>query len=197
VTDSPRVLIAGIGSPFGDDQAGWLIVDQLKHTLDATLAVDDTPETPHPNIARLLVRKARVPLDLLDWLSGVDILHVCDAGHNATQTGSLHHLSYDQQSLLNSADHDFAEGQAAHRGHDFGVLDVLRLAETNCSLPQQIEFWIVSGSRFAASDDISRDVAAGVRLCAEQIWNSVIAKETTDSATQLLAVSEDERRRHA
>jgi len=197
VTKSPRVLIAGIGSPFGDDQAGWLVVDQLKQMLDANLAADDTPETSHPDIARLLVRKARVPLDLLDWLSGVDILHVCDAGHNATQTGSLHHLSYDQESLLNSAEHDFPGGQGSFRGHDYGVLDVLRLAETNCSLPQQIEFWIVSGSRFAASDDISRDVAAGVRLCAEQIWNSVIAKETTDSATQLLAVSEDERRRHA
>ena len=65
MTETARTLIVGLGSDHGDDRAGWLVAEQLT-------AIDDIS-------AATIVRKAVIPLDLINWLDDVDTLHIADA----------------------------------------------------------------------------------------------------------------------
>ena len=54
------ILVLGIGSPFADDQAGWLVADKLK-SLD--------PLQFKMEIGELVIESENRPgLNLLDWL---------------------------------------------------------------------------------------------------------------------------------
>jgi len=66
-----RALVVGIGSPYGDDRVGWLVAERIAEMLGN----------------RFIVRCARSPAELLDWLDGVAELHVCDAFASHTQIG--------------------------------------------------------------------------------------------------------------
>ncbi len=57
------VIVIGIGSPHGDDRAGWEVIDRLH---------DVVPQ-------RIVLRKASVPHDLLDWLDVTTETHLIDA----------------------------------------------------------------------------------------------------------------------
>ncbi len=69
-------LFVGIGSPHGDDQAGWLLADLLRGQFASA--------------GGILVRQAVVPADILDWLNGVEHLHVCDACTTGSPAATLH-----------------------------------------------------------------------------------------------------------
>ncbi len=85
MSNPPQTLFVGLGSPHGDDQIGWLIADRLaaERGLPGTVAV----------------RKAAIPLDLLDWLEGVDCLHVCDALQGPTTFGEVQRWEWADASL--------------------------------------------------------------------------------------------------
>ena len=57
-------LVVGIGSPYGDDQAGWIIVQQLRNLHNSTHST---------------IRQAAAPANVLDWLDKVERLIICDA----------------------------------------------------------------------------------------------------------------------
>ncbi|MGI9427921.1 MAG: hypothetical protein ACR2NM_04645, partial [Bythopirellula sp.] len=99
-----RTLIVGIGSPHGDDQAGWLVAERLATDLD------------HDNIA---VRKATSPVQLLDWLDSIDRLVVCDACRGLGDVGELRRWLWPSPEL--------ADGSWSGT-HDFSLIAVLQLA---------------------------------------------------------------------
>lgn len=55
-------LVVGIGSSHGDDRAGWAAVDALADLVGN----------------RSILRKAAVPIDMLNWLNNVHELHIVD-----------------------------------------------------------------------------------------------------------------------
>lgn len=58
-----RTLVVGLGSFHGDDRAGWNVIDRLERL-------------PLPGIE---LRKAMIPLDILDWIDTHCSLHLIDA----------------------------------------------------------------------------------------------------------------------
>ena len=116
-----RTLVVGVGSPQGDDQAGWLVADRLTaHHTDAGSPPGWT------------VRRARIPLDLLDWLDGVDRLVICDACEALGEPGQLHCWTWPDPAI------------AACRSltsHDFGLPSVLQMAGALGRLPRQVTIW--------------------------------------------------------
>jgi hydrogenase maturation protease len=112
-------LVVGVGSDHGDDQLGWLLADWLK---------DCAP----PGVC---VRKARTPLQLLDWLTGVSCLVVVDACRGSGQPGDIQRFTWPDVP---------AWGRAFAGTHDLGLLEALRLAETLGSLPARVVVWGVT-----------------------------------------------------
>lgn len=53
----PRILVAGIGSPHGEDQIGWIAVDSLKRVFDKRLS------------SEIEFIKLQTPVDLLEYTS--------------------------------------------------------------------------------------------------------------------------------
>jgi hydrogenase maturation protease len=144
-------LLVGIGSPFGDDQAGWTIADRLREKLEP--------------IGDVSVRRASVPIDLLDWLDGIECLHVCDAYESAAEPATLHCWEYSPRSAaLSHGRGDASELQnfASLRStcsHDFGLMAVLELASRLGRLPAQVIVWGLEGQRFGVDDQLSPEIA--------------------------------------
>ncbi len=209
-----KVLVAGLGSAHGDDQAGWLVAEQvLKNvsgTLEASEAQDENgmSESSRHLFQHVVVRRAIIPLDVLDWLEGVSILHVCDAFEATQSHGKLHRFTWEAGHLVD-ADIPHAVGigsfnrvpsgpreqrpagwiatrgalptrlnkcdilnRARHKStdldvnaalkllrgrgsHDFGLPDILRLAETTGMLPKHVIIWAIAGKCFQPEDVMS------------------------------------------
>ncbi len=154
-------LIVGFGSPHGDDQSGWLVADRL--AADARV----------PN--GVAIRKAAVPLDLLDHLEGVVCLHVCDAVHDAMSTGAIRRWEWNAESENSSLTRFFAEFTRMRCGgsHGFGLMEVLDLAAKLRRLPQRIVIWAVGGNRFAAGDAMTENIERALPKVADAILNEL------------------------
>lgn len=138
------VLFVGIGSPHGDDQAGWRIADALAGN-------NDTP-------ADVEIRKAAVPLDVLHWLEDVGTLHLCDACLGGGSAGNV--VRWERQGSVDRP-HEFLGVPARLRSassHSFGLTAVLELAARLGTLPQSVVVWGIEGQRFSPGDEFSPEI---------------------------------------
>ncbi len=111
-------LVVGIGSPHGSDRVGWDLADFLEQVLPAPW----------------VVRQARVPTDLFDWIEGCSRLHVLDACPLIQQLGQVHRLEW--------PDHRILESRTA-TSHDYDLPQVLQLAQRLGQLPPQVVVWAI------------------------------------------------------
>lgn len=145
----PRILVVGIGSPHGDDQAGWRLAERLAIAFD------------QDNIA---VRKAKSPSELLDWLDGIERLIVCDACRGLGRAGEIKRWTWPASELQ----------QASWSGtHDLSLPAVLQLADRLGRLPPTVIVWSVEGASVEALGAMSSVVAAALPNLADQIANEV------------------------
>ena len=164
----PGILIAGLGSAHGDDRAGWLVAEQL--------ASDNAVQI------EVVIRKATIPLDLIDWLDGVDTLHVCDACQTLQQGALLRQFFWSEGQLIpcETEGGSPALSFSSHRrvgSHDFGLLEVLQLAETIGRLPRQVFVWAVFGSAFQPDDIMTASTCQAVAETTEQIREALKTRE--------------------
>jgi hydrogenase maturation protease len=154
-----KILIVGIGSAHGDDQAGWLVADELARQI--------------PDRGFISVRKASVPLDLLDWLENVNVLHLIDAYDVAGCPENLRKFRWLNGQMICQSDNASAESvlkqQSARSSHGFSVPDVLRLAEKTGILPETIVIWAIPGSNFQAGDRMSEQCQNNICKAATEI----------------------------
>jgi hydrogenase maturation protease len=147
-----RVCILGIGSPSGDDQAGWLTVDALlasgvKARHDGWVV--EKLDRPGANLIPLLEKAHRVIL--------------VDAMRGSGRAGETHHFDRD----------DWAGYGAGLSSHGFGVLDALTLAQALGSLPPRLDLYgIEIGSANPGEAPRGEVLAAALRL-AERIAASL------------------------
>ena len=177
MSDPGRVLVAGLGSPHGDDQAGWLFAENIA-----------TQFRTHP---RIIVRRAMIPLDVLDWLDGIDILHVCDACHicdgsdicDASEATNrdrkLHRFTWDAEQMIDSDNsgesvvHAALKSLRGRGSHDFGLPDVLRLAEKTGLLPKQVIIWAIEGRCFQPEDVMSDETRETALQAVDELTNEL------------------------
>ncbi len=162
--DSGKILVAGLGSAHGDDQAGWLVADQLLSVEDLGVAVT--------------IRKADVPLDIIDWLEDVDVLHICDACYSEFRGVAVHQFRWSEGNFV---PFEFGQGETAlafvsmHHGgsHDYGVLEVVRLAEATRQLPRVVVVWAICGTAFSPDDVITSDTLLAVAETTRRICHAL------------------------
>ena len=188
MSHSGKILVAGLGSRHGDDQAGWLVAEQVLKKVSGALEAEEEQdqnlmqESSRHLFQHVVVRRAMIPLDLLDWLEGVSILHVCDACETTQSHEKLKRFTWNAGVLVNSDRAGHADVNAALRlrrgrgSHDFGLPDVLRLAETTGMLPKQVIIWAIAGTYFQPEDAMSDETRETVSHAVHAVMKELSVK---------------------
>ena len=156
--NNPSSLFVGLGSPHGDDQVGWLVADRLA----------DPGTLP----ARLSIRKAAIPLDVLDWLDGVSFLGLCDASQTSAQAGSLERWEWISSRENTAPTGDLLSALERCRAcgsHDFGLPEVLDLAGRLNRSPGRIVIWTISAKQYEAGQPLSEELRRNLPSICDQI----------------------------
>lgn len=138
------LLLVGLGSPHGDDAVGWQIAERIN-------------EAALPGVR---VRNAATPLDMLDWLDGVETLVICDACQAAAAPGNMYHWRWPAKEL---------SVLRAGGSHDFGLPAVLQLAERLGRLPSDVRIYGVSGRSFEPGKSLSKEVVVALPAICDRI----------------------------
>ena len=139
--------ILGIGSPAGDDQAGWLLVDALRARgveADGRVA---------------LAKLDRPGASLLACLEGVDRVILVDALQSGGTPGDIHRWT----------EADWGAVDADLSSHGFGVLAALALAQALGSLPQRVEVVGIEIASAVPGEPVSPAVREAVAQLAERL----------------------------
>lgn len=147
---APTTLFVGLGSSHGDDRVGWMVTDALEARLDS----------------RAIVRHAAAPLDILDWLDGVERLAICDACRGIGAVGSWRRWE--------SPLAEFPAARARH-SHDLGLPAALQLAARLCPLPREVLVWGIEIGQTVPEQLASREVAAAVPEVVEDVLRELAA----------------------
>lgn len=143
-----HTLVAGIGSPSGDDQLGWLVIDALRRGL--------------PPARRPLLRQAATPMQLLDWLDDICAAVIVDACQGVGDVGTISSWRWPDSRL----------DQTRFVGtHDYPLAATLRLAQRLGKLPADVEIWTVTIDTAQDQPDhgLSPPVAAAVPALLERM----------------------------
>jgi len=142
MSSKERILIVGIGSSHGDDQAGWLVIEEFS----------DLMSEKHVEL-----RVAKSPADILDWLGGnadqIERLVVCDASHGAGRIGEIRRWNWPSA--------DFSAFTMAST-HNLSLPNVLALAEQLGFLPKHISIWTIEGSARQSTNPLSPEVVQAI-----------------------------------
>lgn len=134
------IRVIGLGSPFGDDRAGWELTEALRGRVPA--AVD-------------LVALDRPGAALVNWMQGVDWLVLVDAYLAPAELGRFRHV--DPGTLPSQG--------AAWSSHGLDLPATLALAGQLDSLPARLDLYAIAiddpgaGERSAAVSAAVRDLA--------------------------------------
>lgn len=117
-----RILVLGIGSPFGADTVGWRIIDHLEILLTKNDALRHDLD---------LRREDRPGLRLIELISPYRRVILVDAVASGAAPGTVHHLQRDE--LLHY--------RAAPSTHLAGVTEALSLGAAIDALPEELELF--------------------------------------------------------
>ena len=137
-----RPLIIGLGSPHGDDRAGWAVVERLRSRGGAS------------------ARSARDGSDVLMALEGEDDVVLVDASAPSGCPGRLRAYTWPSPAL----------GQARLLGtHALGLVEALRLAESLGSLPRRVRVLAIEAESSEIGASLGPSVARAVDRLVEQL----------------------------
>ncbi len=139
-----RVRILGIGSPAGDDQAGWWVVDELH-----ALGIENGNGIE-------LVRLDRPGAALVPRLEYAAHVVLVDAMSSNAVAGTIRH--FDRM--------DWRGYDGGLSSHGFGVFDALALAEAMDSLPPRLDLYGIEIGTLALDDAITPAVREAARTLA-------------------------------
>jgi hydrogenase maturation protease len=150
------VLVIGVGSPFGDDRAGWEVVAALEAAQrigSARRSAVDTRICDRPGAA------------LVGMLAGVEHAVIVDAARAAgLAPGSLRWL----------AEHEI-EAERAASSHGFGLAHALALARALGDAPGRVDVLAICAARFEG-EALSDAVRAAVPLAARAVLARIDAR---------------------
>lgn len=150
--DETPLTIVGIGSPFGDDQAGWAIIERL--------AAWDPP------LQAELVQSKAPAVDLLQIIGNAEHVVLVDAVVAELPTGTVQRWSGDEVTRVSSA----------VSTHGFDIGQVLALGSRLGLIPDDVVLYGIAvepaGCR-PTQPDISDRVAVAVEIAAARIVNDI------------------------
>lgn len=144
-------LIVGIGSPHGDDRAGWTAIEQLR----ARGIPDDE------------LRQAKVPHDLVDWLDDCTDLHIIDGCTKEFGDSVVRRLEWLDDSIRTGVNLRSAGS------HQIDIICVLELVACLNRLPARVVLWAIPGSRFGPTEAMTFACTAAVEDCVDRMMKEL------------------------
>ncbi len=141
------VRILGIGSPLGDDQAGWLVVDAL---LAAGV---------HASGGIAIEKLDRPGANLIPLLGDAAWVILIDAIQSNSPVGCIRHLGAD----------DWPAYGRGLSSHGFGVLDSLSLARELGSLPPRLDLYGIEIGPVSPGEPVRVEIQAAAQQLARRI----------------------------
>jgi hydrogenase maturation protease len=141
------VRILGIGSPSGDDQAGWLTVDAL---LDSGVPACD---------GMVIAKLDRPGANLLPLLENASWVILVDAMQSNGPVGGIQR--FDREDWPG-----YCHGLSSH---GFGVLDALSLAQALGSLPPRLDLYGIEIGSVNPHEKPGESIQAAARELARRI----------------------------
>ncbi|VVC75539.1 hypothetical protein AQUSIP_08290 [Aquicella siphonis] len=138
-----RIKVLGIGSPYGDDQAGWKAAELL--------AQRAAIQSYAPDMLCIEIYD-RPGMRLLDYWQGENIVYIIDAVVSGGAIGAIHRF----QNM------EIEEAQCIVSSHEMGVAQALQIGRALNQLPENIIFYGVEILQAAHGRDISSSVARAV-----------------------------------
>jgi hydrogenase maturation protease len=145
------VRILGVGSPSGDDRAGWLTVDALLARGVRTRDGIVVETLDRPGVA------------LIPLLEGADWVILVDAMQSGGEIGRIRHFD---QTDWPCYCHGFSS-------HGLGVIDALSLARELGSLPPRLDLYGIEIRSAMLGDETDESVLAAARQLARLIANDL------------------------
>ncbi len=166
-------LVVGLGSPHGDDQAGWKVIERLVEL----------------QLRGVELRQATVPHDLIDWLEGQTAMHLidgCVCNGLASDNHDLTHQRFEvvevsdafRKSLRLEGSKQRPSAMATIErpielrsggSHQIDAFSVLALAECLNRLPKQVVLWAIPGERFEPGEAITAACANAISSCVSEL----------------------------
>lgn len=140
--------ILGIGSPHGDDQFGWAVIDRLAKM----------------DFADVQLRKITHPVDLIPALDTHHHVLLVDAS-----VGLPKNLPFLKVAFIHTADSKLVQETPSRSTHSLGLSATLRLAESLGKRTSHVTLWIGHGKSFEPMSDMSLAVTAAAEDCAVAI----------------------------
>jgi hydrogenase maturation protease len=137
-------LFIGLGSPHGDDRAGWLVIERL-HELGIP------PET---------ARAAHHPAKIWDWRHSEAAVIIVDACQEHGPPGSFMRWAWPRDVLPTTR---------CSGTHDLPLAEVLAIGQRLGFFPEEITVWTISGDHYDEAADASPAVVRAARLLADQL----------------------------
>jgi hydrogenase maturation protease len=145
-------LIVGLGSPHGDDQVGWVVVDRLRPRLPAGITAD----------------KVKGGLELLESLGGHDTAVLIDAVAPKGRPGTIRSFAWPTPELAHCA---------RSSTHGLGLVQALQLAETLGRLPQRVNIYTIEAEDTSPGAPLSGNVARRLDAVVEAILRDVTCRD--------------------
>lgn len=139
----PRIL--GLGSPHGDDQAGWLVIEKLRQR----------------GYPQQRLSCAVSPADLLDIDHDPTPLILCDAAFDDSPPGTIADWSWPTDRVM-TARH--------HTAHDLPLAKILVLRNQIYGASQSVEIWTIRGEVWNPGSSPTAVVREAAARLAERLF---------------------------
>jgi hydrogenase maturation protease len=143
-----EVVVAGFGSPHGDDQAGWHVVELLKR---------------RPNLPARLVTIVE-GTQLIDVLPRCRRLIVADACRSGPAIGTVSRFAWPDPRVRQYHNHST---------HGVGLCNALELAEQLGYMPPEVEVFGIEIGDVRPLDGMTAEVARAVAALEEVIFCAI------------------------
>jgi hydrogenase maturation protease len=118
-----RIKVIGIGSPFGDDQLGWQVIEEMQQD-----TVSQSKRDNQSKIKLSFIQTDRPGTHLLELIKNTDIAIIVDAIDQKDCAGQIQ--EFDRAQLIN-VDQPISS-------HAIGVSEALSLGQAIGGLPEEI-----------------------------------------------------------
>jgi hydrogenase maturation protease len=155
-----KIKVLGIGSPIGDDQAGWVVVSKLQseffnHTHINQIVTFTCCDRPGPG--------------LIELMRDSDCVYLVDAIKTGSTAGAIHRL----------VNNEIFELRNTLSTHDIGVAQALQIAAALNSLPPTVILFGVEVDKINLFTQLSEPVKRGVDMVVKQVKEEIFAWHLT------------------
>lgn len=152
-----RIKVLGIGSPFGEDQAGWKAADLLSQR-PALRAVG------HDQLC--IERHDRPGVRLLELMRGDSVVYLIDAVMSGGLPGSLYRLE----------DMDIDQADCNLSSHAIGVAQTVQLGRALEQLPPSLIFYGIEITQPLSRSGFSSVVNLAVDKLVQQLETEILSR---------------------